>query len=137
MATDPIRFPLLTVHDLKILSRGPEVLLSISQIGSGTVYFPTELGDATLSGITSEALDQWRQAAIECGAIVVDGRSCDCDTYIDLIISGPMPAVGPGKSRLIDGTRNALSYVAAEDYACSLEAIGAVVHNLPPIRKAA
>lgn len=137
MSLDTIHLAQLDERDRQILRQGPDVLVVISQMGTAMVYFATEQGDAVLSGIAGVALHQWHAAAIEAGVVVVDARPCDPDAYLDRMVHGPMVAVGPGKARLIDGTRGALSYLDPQDYARGFAAIGAIVHNVAPARRAA
>ena len=104
MTLDICRFPQLTASDREILGHGEEVLVVITQMNTAIVYFPVADSDATLTGIAGPALQQWRDAAVEAGAIVVDARPCDPDKYLSLVVRGPMVAVGASRARLIDGT---------------------------------
>lgn len=130
MALDPTRFPLLCAELLKIIQQ-PDVLLQISFRGSGSLEYPTKTASASWGTFFDAKLDQLIEASIEAGVTVIDGRPCDVDAYVSLVIGGPMVAVGPSRRWRIDGTDDALSSLAIADYAPLYAAIGAIVHNLP------
>lgn len=130
MALDPHRFPLLSDEIIASLQQ-PDVLLEVSVRETAVLHVPTETAHSSTSGFCGAELEQLIEAATGAGAVVIDARPCDIDAFVSLVITGPMPAVGPMKRWRIDGSRHALSSLAIEDYAPLYAAIGAVVHNLP------
>lgn len=132
MILDRSRFPQLSASDREILERGENVLVLLTQMNTAVAHFAVGEDDTSLTGIAGPALDEWREAGTEAGAIVVDARPCDPEAYLGLVIRGPMVAMGASRARLIDGTRGPLSYIAPDDYARSFAAIGAIVFNTAP-----
>lgn len=130
MALDPARYPLVRPEILDGIQQ-PDVLLQVGPHFYANLEIPTETASCSWSGFSEAMIDQLIPAAIEAGVTVIDARECEIDAYRQLVICGPMVAVGPSRAWRIDGARHAFSSLEIADYAPLYAAIGALVHNMP------
>ena len=75
-------------------------------------------------------LDDMKAACIAAGLPVIDSRSADIEKVATVVIRGPMVAVGETPSA---PPWHALSYTPLQHVAELYRAVGADVHNLPPV----
>ncbi len=78
--------------------------------------------------VTGYTPDRALQAAITFGVPVIDVREADQDKLYDVIVNGPIPAVGEAPVR---HEYLALSSEALTDFAARYRAIGATLLNMP------
>jgi len=92
--------------------------------GGFTLYFGA---GATLTGYDVEPI---KAACLSAGLPVIDGRPVPYDVLFDLVVRGPMPAVGRPPC---PPPRRALSYAPLDEIARALAMAGAEVRNIPGI----
>jgi len=92
--------------------------------GGFTLHFRA---GATLTGYDVEPI---KAACLSAGLPVIDSRAVPFDVLFDLVVRGPMPAVGRSPC---PPPRHALSYAPLEEIAHAMAMAGAEVSNIPGI----
>ena len=92
--------------------------------GGFTLHFRA---GATLTGYDVEPI---KAACLSAGLPVIDSRAVPFDVLFDLVVRGPMPAVGRPPC---PPPRHALSYAPLDEIARALAMAGAEVRNIPGI----